>query len=185
MTKEDNKNIKKVTKFYFAWDEDKEAHWLNEMSNKGWHLKGYSLFKYTFEKGAPKNFIYQFDYRLKTANDEEYLELFSDSGWTFITKFSGWYFFRKIYQEGEQNEIYSDDESLKGKYNKLIKFSMFSLFPLLSALFLLIILTVIDSNFEGVFKISKYFWIIIGFILIGWLYAFIRIVLVKQKKSDT
>ncbi len=172
-----------MIKFYFAWDEDKEAGWLKEMSNSGWHLKGYSPFKYTFKKGEPADYVYQFDFRINSDDKKEYLEIFSESGWTFITKFSGWYFFRKLYQAGEQNEIYSDKESLNGKYGKLLKFSMFSLLPLLLSLFIFIILTVLDSNFEGEFGYFKYFWIIVGLFLIGWLYAFIRIVLIKQKKN--
>ncbi len=177
MTKEKSKKIKKVIKLYFVWSEDKEEQWLRNMANQGWHLKKASLFNYTFEKGEPKDFVYQFDFRMNSSKDEkEYLDLFKESGWTLINRLGGWYYFRKIYKEGEQNEIYSDKESLKQKYKKLLGFLLLTGFPLFFN-FLTILRPYGQSSFY------KYFWPFNTFILVLWLYAFIRIFFYIKKLS--
>ena len=171
------KNIKKVIKFYFVWSEDKEAQWLRNMSNKGWHLIKASIFNYTFEKGDPDDFIYQFDFRMNPSKDEkEYLEIFKISGWESINKVGGWYYFRKIFKKGEQNEIYSDKESLKQKYKKLLGFLFIVGLPLYYNFF------IVFRNYEKS-GFYKYFWFFNTFFLILWLYAFIRIIFYVKKIS--
>lgn len=169
------KTIKRVSKVYFVWSEDKEAQWLSDMSKKGWHLKKASIFNYTFEKGESVDYIYQFDFRMNSSKDEkEYLELFKGSGWEFINRMGGWYYFRKPYREGELNEIYSDKESLKQKYKKLLRFLLLAGFPLFYNFF------IIFRNY-GRSGFYRYFWPFNTIILILWLYAFIRILLYVRK----
>lgn len=172
-----NDNIKKVIKFYFVWSEDKEAQWLRDMANKGWHLKNASIFYYTFEKGDSEDFVYQFDFRMNSSKEEkEYLDLFKASGWEFINRLGGWYYFRKLYKEGGQNEIYSDKESLKQKYKKLLGFLLLTGFPLFFNFF-----TILRPYGQSGFY--KYFWPFNTFLFVIWLYAFIRIIIYVRKLS--
>ena len=162
---------KRVRKLFFVWGEQKEAAWLRKMSNQGWHLVKASLGKYHFEKGEPGDFVYQFDFSMKSTKDEaEYLKIFREAGWEFINRLGGWYYFRKPYLEGELNEIYSDRESLKQKYRKLLFFLFLTGFPLIYNFFIIF-------RVNGRTDFYRYFWFFNGFILIMWLYAFIRTIL--------
>jgi len=92
------KDIKVVRKLFFVWEDDKEIQWLNEMSRSGWHLQSISgLIKYIFIKGEPKNIIYQLDYKSSLAIDDEYLQLFKDSGWDYLGNMLNWRYFIKEY----------------------------------------------------------------------------------------
>lgn len=93
---------------------EKEEAWLEEMSARGLHLiKAPGLF-YTFAKGQPKQRIYKMDFRiaLKKAEREEYLNLFADSGWTYIPagmSSTSFYFFSPADESGK--DIFSDGVS--------------------------------------------------------------------------
>ncbi|MEN8223105.1 MAG: DUF2812 domain-containing protein [Acidobacteriota bacterium] len=178
MVKENReKEVKRVAKTFFIWSEKKEARWLNEMSKKGWHLKKASVLYYTFEKGEPGDFVYQFDFRFGSTKDEkEYIGLFEGAGWELINKQGAWYYFRKLYREGEQNEIYSDRESLKKKYRTILTFLFLVGLPLIFNFF-----TVFRSYGRSGFY--KYFWPFNTIILILWIYAVIRIIIYMRSES--
>ncbi len=168
---------KTFVKFFFVWSEDKEAIWLREMANKGWHLVRASVFNYTFRKGEPADYVYQFDFRLKAYKDEtEYLEIFTDAGWEYINRVFGWYYFRKKYREGEQNEIYSDKESLIQKYKKLLFFMVLCLLPLIYSM-----LSMVLTSERFIFSRAVLYFDLA--ILLLWGYAFIRVIRYVRKLS--
>lgn len=170
-----NENIKTVRKFFFVWDEDKEANWLREMSNNGWHLTKASFFKYTFKSGVPKDYVYQFDFSMDAhKNKEEYFEIFKSGGFEFISNLGGWYYFRKEYNENEVNEIYTDKKSLKEKYKKLMFFLMLTGIPLFYNFFIIF-------RHYGKTNFYFYFSILNDLILVLWLYAFIRVIIYVRK----
>ncbi len=84
------KNRKVVWKALTALQEEYEAKWLAEMSLEGWHLIKYSPFRYTFEKGQPKEYVYKFDYQTQLKDKESYIQIFEDAGWEYILEYMGW-----------------------------------------------------------------------------------------------
>ncbi len=105
---------KKEFKYFTIMDHKKEEIYLREMHKSGWKFVRVSGFGvYHFEECAPADVIYQLDYRPKgKESDDEYLQMFSDCGWSYIQEYAGFRYFKKSAENmsGEEN-IFSDDES--------------------------------------------------------------------------
>ena len=117
-------SIKTKFKWFWAWQDEKEENWLSEMAAKGYHFDqvAFPCF-YQFRRGEPAKYIYRLDYQtLKKQDRESYLQLFTDAGWEHVGKMAGWEYFRKAYQDGEAPDIYSDNESKVGKYQRIITY---------------------------------------------------------------
>ncbi len=110
-----------MKKFRFYIDFEKEEKWLNEMAKQGWELCG-KFFEYKFRQTVPNNTIIKIDYRtFKNNGDfEDYLTLFSDSGWEHIagSKYSGTQYFKKVNENGD-SDIFSDAPSKAARYKRL------------------------------------------------------------------
>jgi hypothetical protein len=128
---------KHVRKTFFAWQEKREAAWLATMSAEGWHLSSVGFLNYTFTKGTPEVFIYQFDFVALGKKDEpEYLQVYTDAGWEMIGKMAAWYYFRKPASAGGSLTIYTDTASLEKKYRRLFGFILLVTFPIFYQLFI-------------------------------------------------
>lgn len=117
--------FKAVYKLFFAWQEEECEKWLNSMSMDGWHLVGvkyYPAIKFYFLKGEPTNYIYKFDVKSMFTRkiEEEYLEIYENAGWEYVTQDVLTTYFRKEYTPGEENEIYTDNGSRIGKYKSIL-----------------------------------------------------------------
>jgi hypothetical protein len=109
--------------WFWAWEDEKEEAWLREMSLQGWHLKSYQFpSNYTFDKEEPVDYVYRLDYFIDRKDRENYLQLFRDAGWDHLGEMGGWQYFRKRTTNGEAPEIYSDNESKKKKYQRILLF---------------------------------------------------------------
>ena len=117
ISKIEHKNVFKV---FFAWQEGKEENWLRQMSNDGWHLNKVGLFNYEFIRGKPKDIIYKFDYKpFRNEKIDDYITLFEDSGWEYIARFAGWFYFRAEAKGDFSLELYNDNASRIRKYRTL------------------------------------------------------------------
>jgi hypothetical protein len=117
-----NAEIKKVRKWFWVWDDDKEEAWLRKMANDGWNLIKVGLINsYEFELSQSKDLIYRIDYKdgynLKL---DEYIQIFADSGWEHICEMSGRHYFRTPMRGEDEPEIYSDNESKITKYQRIL-----------------------------------------------------------------
>ena len=117
---------KTITKYkwFWAWQDEAEENWLEEMSKQGYHLSslGTPSF-YHFTISEPKHYIYRLDYQFFHKKDKgEYLQLFRDSGWEHIGKTFAWEYFRKEANNGEVPEIYTDVESKVAKYKRILTY---------------------------------------------------------------
>lgn len=116
----DNRRLKTVFKIFFAWQEKKEEKWLREMSNKGWHLDNTGFLNYMFRRGEPKDIIYRLDFKIiRNENIDDYITLFEDAGWEYISRMGPWYYFRTEAKKGQDQELYSDNASRIRMYNSL------------------------------------------------------------------
>ncbi|NQT60564.1 MAG: DUF2812 domain-containing protein [Bacteroidetes bacterium] len=110
------KSIKRW-KLFWAWQDDKEAAWLREMSKEGWHLTHAAPFLYTFQKGEKQDYLYGIDYTINYKKDiPHYLELFTDAGWELAAQMSNYYYFRIAAEDESDMGIFSDNTSRIRKY---------------------------------------------------------------------
>ncbi len=134
MTRSEKKTTRKF-RFFAVWREGREALWLQSMSAKGWHLKHVSFLSYVFEKGSPQDYTYTLDFRIEVSTDmQEYLAMIEDSGWQHIGRMGGWQYFRIATDKAAGAEIYSDLESLLGKYWRVLGVLCLSALPLFTLL---------------------------------------------------
>lgn len=110
------------SKWFWAWNDEKEEAWLSEMAKQGLHLEGIPFpGNYQFRKGDPADYIYRLDYQSLTTKDKDsYLQLFSDAGWENVGEMGGWMYFRYAVTNGDTPEIFSDRESKIGKYQRVM-----------------------------------------------------------------
>lgn len=103
---------KKVHKWFFAWDFEKEEKWLNEMAAKGWGMVSFHfwLCTYEFEKTEPQKYLYRLEF-LEHApchpESESYLEFLEETGIEQVGSYMRWVYLRKERALGEF-EIFSD-----------------------------------------------------------------------------
>ena len=107
---------KKIHKFYFVWDFEKEERWLNEMALSGWVLDKVGFCTYEFVHCSPGEYTVRLEMH---TYDEEYLGFMGETGAQYIGRVFQWIFFRKKTAEGPF-ELFSDLES-KIKHLILVK----------------------------------------------------------------
>jgi uncharacterized membrane protein len=115
------KNRKTVIRLYWAWNDDREERWLNQMAREGWRLTAPRGVFYRFEKGEPADIVYRLDFQILRRSDrKEYLELFRDAGWEHAGDFSNWHYFRIMAGGGSPPEIHTDPASRIAMFRRLL-----------------------------------------------------------------
>ncbi|XMB85192.1 DUF2812 domain-containing protein [Mycoplasmatota bacterium WC44] len=175
---------KVVKKLFFAWNEEKEKEFLEDMALKGYRLNKVSLGKYTFEEAEPKRLIYQFEFRTVSKNEEDnFLQIYKDSGWDCVFKFGSWYYFCKEWNEdGADLTLFNNNESMAKKYERLLLFLMLAGFPLYYQV-LIFFPNMADSRLE--YPSFYFFFRIIVIILSGLhLFSVVKILLKYRLLKD-
>ncbi len=170
------REMKKVRRVFFVWQEHLEEKWLTEMAAEGWHLRKVGFCVYTFEKGEPEDITYRLYSHVGRRRDIETCNrLFEDMGWEWVGSILSWQYFRKVHEEGKFDEILSDNQSkwdaLKYWRNVSLAIGLLNLYNFLNISFLssglaswrswgmdlfrLLILAVSGMLFFGTVKIQK------------------------------
>ncbi|RSK28830.1 DUF2812 domain-containing protein [Bacillus sp. HMF5848] len=153
--------LKKTFKIFWAWQDDQEEIWLQQMAQQGWGLRDYNVGFYTFEKIEPTNYVYKLDFKQTRNNDmEEYLSIFSDAGWEHVAQFGGWHYFRTKAEGATTPEIYSDRATKAQRY-KFIANIVMALLAILLVFFITHIVPM-ASRGDGSFLLWIYL-LIFGF----------------------
>ena len=98
---------KKIWKWFWVWDFEKEERWLNQMAMEGWVLVEVGWANYTLERGEPGEYII----RLQMHNpDEAYLAFLEEIGAEYIGRVVQWIYFRRKAEDGPF-ELFSDAQS--------------------------------------------------------------------------
>lgn len=190
-----NRRFKTVFKIFFAWQGKKEEKWLREMSKKGWHLDNTSFLNYIFRKGEPKDMIYRLDFKIiRNENIDDYITLFEDAGWEYISRIGWWYYFRTEAKKGKSQELYSDNASRIRMYNSLRWFLIIICAPIvynLPSLYGRIIRTLGSGirddllAYTMIINFTVPLAIFLTLILCLMIYGIIRIsIIIKRIKSD-
>src|SRR5512137_466287 len=113
--------IIRKSKWFWAWQDDREEAWLGEMSRQGLHLRHPGPFgQYTFEQGEPSEFVYRLDFVANARKNPDYYQLFRDAGWEHAGELGGWQYWRKEVRGGKVPEIFTDNASKIQKYQRLL-----------------------------------------------------------------
>lgn len=116
-----NEKIIRKSKWFWAWQDDKEEEWLGEMSRQGFHLQHAGVFgQYSFKQGEPREFAYRLDFVVNAKKNPDYYQLFRDAGWEHVGELGGWQYWRKKVMDGNIPEIFTDNASKIQKYQRLI-----------------------------------------------------------------
>ena len=171
----------KMTKFkwFWAWEDEKEEQWLEEMSQNGWHLvdPGFPCV-YHFIKGDARDYSYRLDFRTGSFKSlQDYLQICRDAGWELLGRMSAWYYFRKECRGGQKPEFFSDRNSKAQKYQRLI-------------LFMVIFLPILINGMRMVFtRPNSRFFTSVGIfyvlLILFWIYAIIRLLLRIRKLKNS
>jgi len=124
------------SKWFWAWQDDREEAWLGEMARQGLHLQHAGLFgQYAFEQGAPRDVAYRLDFITQSKKKPDYFQLFQDAGWEHVGEMGGWQYWRKDVEAGKATEIFTDNASKIQKYQRLLGFLVifFSIYTLFLA----------------------------------------------------
>jgi hypothetical protein len=104
---------KTIHKWFWLWDFEKEEAWLNEMSANGLHLCAVGFCKYTFEEGAPGEYIIRLEMLDKLpghTESKQYIRFIEETGAEVIGSLFRWVYFRKK-TVGEGFDLFSDTDS--------------------------------------------------------------------------
>lgn len=117
---------KKLHKLFTISDFEKEENFLREQHRQGYELTSFTgLSCYRFKKCEPKDVVYRLDYCGADVTDKEaYIQMFRDYGWEYLFDRFGWSYFRKEVVEGEDVEIFSDNQSRLSLVEKVFKTRM-------------------------------------------------------------
>lgn len=105
-------NLLKSFKFFTIADYEKEEAYLSQMSKKGYQLKAVQFPGiYTFEKADAEPYAYRLYLRdAKKEDFDSYIQLFTDSGWEYVTEFATFSYFKKPLSDSN-TELFSDNQS--------------------------------------------------------------------------
>ncbi|WYP26755.1 DUF2812 domain-containing protein [Alkalihalobacillus sp. FSL W8-0930] len=136
----------KTTKYIMseglAFGEETDMKKLQLKSKEGWHLEKFAFMGYTLKKGEPAEYIYNIDYReLADEEKDEYLNLFTEAGWTHVLSSQGMHFFRAA---PGTKPIYTDMGTIAEKHHNLGK----SLLPITIITLLLTIFSWVGITFS-------------------------------------
>lgn len=112
----------KTRKIFFVWGEEKEILYLEEMAQNGWLLVDVSVITYSFIKTEPGNYKYQLDFSSKPSHIYDEKKVFlKECKWHYITGQMGWHYYRGLTEDVYDSDLFTDYESVKGKYDALLK----------------------------------------------------------------
>ena len=180
-----DKDIKKEIKWFNISQYEDEEKYLSEKYRQGWKLvkiKGFGV--YYFEKCEPEDVKYQLDYNQEgMANKEEYIKMYNDMGWEYVTEFGGYSYFKKSVAKlsNEDEGIFCDDESKLDMLKRVMKGRFFPMLPV----FILIILPqlALQASLHGtISQIIFYIYIVLLIIyLLVFAYYGIEYKMLKDK----
>lgn len=157
--------MKHVWKFWWGWQNEVIAHWLEEQAKQGWIFDHTSFvgIKFYFRQEEPKELRYVIEYQ--TELTEEYESLLKEDGWQIQLLYADWYVFSQPLTE-HTPEFYSDYSTRIAILQKQFSFlSTVFLFFIISSLFLLFY----QYGFEIIRKIYLYSIVIPVYILYGYM----------------
>ncbi len=105
------------TRWFWAWEYEKEERWLNEMAADGWTLAEVGYCRFTFERSEPNAYTIRLEMH---PHDEQYLSFMEDTGAEYIGRCLQWVYFRRRSELGAF-DLFSDLDSKLTHLRKIHK----------------------------------------------------------------
>lgn len=123
---------KTIKRHFYISDFEEEQDFLTSFHSDGWRLISVKGNKYTFEKSEQEAVSYQIDFNPNERQKNEYIQLFVDFGWKFITEKNGRFYFSKPTSLCNENEskLFSDRATKAMMCWKIVKHKLLQLIPL-------------------------------------------------------
>ena len=131
---------------------EKEENYLSKRHQEGWKFKRVTFpGVYTFERCEPEKVIYQLDYNKEGIKHQmEYVRMFEDCGWEYLTEFDGYNYFRKPADKMQQEEeIFCDDISRLDMMNRIFIGRVIPLIVILCGLIQQVYMSATDHSERG------------------------------------
>ena len=103
--KDNNPNVLIEKQKFYISEFEQEAAWLSFMHKEGWKFISTDSLHYQFEKTEKEDWCYQMDYLESGVAGDDYLLMYKDFGWEFVSQCDHWCYFRKQRTEGEETDI--------------------------------------------------------------------------------
>lgn len=119
-------------KFYIS-EFEQEAAWLSFMHKEGWKFVSSDGFHYQFEKTEQEDWCYQLDYKENGIAEDDYIQMYQDYGWEYISQCNHWFYFRKKRVEGEETDttLFGDRESKLELCKRIVHGQFLRMLPLI------------------------------------------------------
>lgn len=142
--KSSDKQTRYVISKGLAFAEESEMKKLGALSEEGWFLDHFSLFGFIVRKGLPHKLIYCLDIRqLQKEEEQEYKDIFADSGWNFVCSSGDLHIFSA---EPGTVPLHTDRETSYVKYSRVVRISRTMAFITLMLTVASILLRYVSTN---------------------------------------
>lgn len=150
--------------FFTIPEYEKEQDWLRKQHNEGWKLTSttFPCF-YHFKACTPEDVVYQLDYSNEGRNNKsDYIQMFDDCGWEYITDFVGYSYFRKPVtdMQSQDEEIFSDADSKLDMTKRIFKNRLMPMIIIFCSIILPQLLLRHSTSSDGVFKLLLVLFVI-------------------------
>lgn len=109
---------------WWVWNYDKQERKLDELSKRGIQLEKPSILTAVYRTDSSQRYAYRLDYRpdikWRHAKREEYLAFYRDAGWEHLGHCAQWQYFRRPWTDSHPMNIYTDTQSLKQHYRRIL-----------------------------------------------------------------
>ena len=168
--------LKKEFRWFNIMEYEKEENYLSKRHQEGWKFKRVTFpGVYTFERCEPEKVIYQLDYNKEGIKHQmEYVRMFEDCGWEYLTEFDGYNYFRKPADKMQQKEeIFCDDISCLDMMNRIFRGRVIPLIVIFCCLVFQIFLMFLLL----IFLLSFFVYFVFRNFLMGYKFCFLLILL--------
>ena len=145
-------------------DFEEEQAFLTSHRSEGWKLLSIKGNKYTFQKCDREDVVYQIDFNPDERQKDEYIQLYSDFGWQFVTERDGRFYFCKSGRCEDENTIFSDRETKSVMCHKIIRRKLIGFIPISIISIIIIGLLIFFHNLVPFFLTAT-----VSMVFIGWL----------------
>jgi len=117
---------KKMHKWWWSWEHEKEEEWLNQMARKGWSLISVGFCTYEFEECHPGEYVYRIELLENNYNSQEgqdYISFVESTGAILVGNYINWVYFKKKKSEGTF-DLFSDLDSKIKHYKRIYSMMM-------------------------------------------------------------
>jgi len=114
---------KRIWKWFWVWDYEKEEKWLNDMSAIGMQLNDVGYCRYDFDQGMPVEYVYRLEYLKNHPYSVEslrYIKFLEETGVEYIGSVFRMVYFRKR-ADGVGFDVYSDIDSRIKHLSRLLQ----------------------------------------------------------------